>query len=897
MAGDKIPVVSPDGVRGEIPAAQAEDAIAQGFRPLTPEVEAELERHEKFGDVGHQALAGVAGIARGLTLGASDLALTHIKPGGEPLVKPETLKALEEEHPTTSTLGEIGGALLPAAVTLGAGGAAAGAKAASVAAAEATPAGLTTALGTGVEKLATKVIANEIAAKIAGGIARGAAESELYNIGHNLSEAALGDEKVTAERLLAHTGDALAIGGGLGFGITAAGIAVKKAAEKASGALEGMQGFLRERFPLASPDTLNKYAEATAEKTGLEADTVKEMFQGIGTPEGQAMRNTIGTPEFLTPEARDQLGREFKDSLSSARDAVDAAKKDAFREMRPREIESLVHDVDPKAASEAAFKLSDDMRAKLDVMRAEPDVYAAKSLIKKLEIVADGYDKKLLAAESPAELFNLIDDTKRVIDKQLVGWGKNISPEFQDTVNVLRDVRGQFKSHLTDEALWGEAAARQAAFNDASARLFDAEKVLFGSGQKPGVFGIKVPVRGGFEMQINSKKINTFISQTGAARSETATNALQEWLAAAKGFTNEVENTSFHAELPFDRAGVDSLLQKSEDVAANAEKKMALESKVRQAARLDDIGMNMFPGTAAAAMGAVVGGIPGAAAAAGAAKAVTAAANTTANPVALARTLAKIEAFALGPAKRMAKAIDEMIGKAEPAIEGAAKRTEGEAARQIIGQQEDRLKEFKVMQKRLADATTYAEEHARQLQEGVSRLADHAPNTQQAIVAQQMKIAQFLQSKLPTNPFSANETNPAKSYWQPSGTQLATFQRYTQAATDPLSVIKNAARGIVTPEGMETIRTLYPGLFNDFKQQLFEKVATDGKTIPYSSLVALSTLFDMPLHAAMRPDVRKGLQANFVPTQEKKKDTPNIPRGESKTGKNLRTEEQARAER
>lgn len=905
---DRVKVVAPDGTIGDVPAAEVDAATEEGFRVVTPEVEAELERHAKHGGAGGIAKATLAGAARGLTLGLSDLALT--KTGA---VDAETLRDLKEENPTASTLGEIGGSVAPLVGQLGLGakaGKALGAKAAGEAldvGLAASPAGVVTALGEGIEgaivgDAARRSMAAQIAARLTAGTVRGAAESELYNIGTNLSEAVLGDEKVTAERLLAHSGDALLIGGGLGFGISAGGIAVRAAAEKARGALDGMADWLKQHAPMADPERLNALAEATAGKVGLEPDDVKALFANIGTKEGAEMRAALGPKaQFVSPEERNEIGITFKKALKEAREAVDDAKRQAFDEFRPKEIAALVaKDVDTEMASALGVELRESMGGALEKMRAAPDIFSAKGLIARFDEIAKGYEKRLLAVDTPEALFNLIDDTKRLIDKQTKIWGKAIDPSVRDTVNEIKNVRARLMGGLTDEGVWGSAATRQASFNDAFNRLATAERNLIGENGKVGAFGSKVIKRNGsVALELSDKKINTFLSQTGATRSDAQTNALREYLEAAQAFAREVEASATHVpEAAFDRAAIDSLVEKSQKIAADAESKLSLESKVRQAARLDDIGYNMFPKTAAAAMGAVLGGVPGAGLAAGSVQAGMEMLAARNNPIALAKTLARVEGFALGPAKRMARAIDTMIERAEPAAERTIKRGIAETTKQAIEDDKDELEEFQRLQKKLHENGAAGELHARALNEGWSQLGDHAPKTQTALVMKQAEVTNYLRGKLPRNPFADATTNPATDFWRPSDSELAAFERSHRAATNPLTVVEDAARGMVTPEGIDAFKTLYPGVYEDFKLQVFERVAVRGLELPYPAAVAMSTLFEVPLDATMRPDMRAQLQKTYEQEEEPAHDDlPRQPRADLKSTDSMQTDTQEHARR
>lgn len=871
-----VDLISPSGDSMQLPEADAPAAVSVGYTLDTPEYRAEkarlAERHEKYGGVLGGVGATLAGGARGATMGISDAVLT-----GTGLVEPQTLSDLKAEHPELSTAAELGGMFLPVAA----------------------PVKATTAIGGAVEKAASSLLGGKLAAKLAGAAARGATEAELFNIGHNLSEASLGDEKVTAERLLAHSGDALAIGAGLGFGLSAGGMAVKAAAQKTADALNGLSSFVAEKFPTANSEVLNNYAEKTASRVGMQPEEVKALFEKAGTKEGAELRANLKTAEFVSPEERDQINRAFKEHLENAREAVNDAKAKAFNEFRPREVENLVSDLHPERASEAAYKLSDDMANAARAMRENPDKFT-KNLVSKLEDVEAGYTKRLLKIEEPAELYKLINETKQTLDKQILRWGKSISPEHGETVDVITQLRSALRDNLENEEIWGAAAARQSGFNEAASRLATAEQRLFGKGSKVGEFGKIVVGRGGRPTAIvSSKKINTFLSQTAAARSETAEEALREYLDAAKAFSAQVEHSAGSAGADYSTEGVRSLVDKATKIADEAAKKLELESKVRQAARLDDIGMNMFPGTAAAAVGAVMHSIPGAAAVGLGAKAVggavTDALAARANPIAAAKTLSRIEGFALGTAKRMAKAIDGMTKLAESAGEKAANRGALGAVLKVAPHNDDAVTRFERAKAQVRDIQASGVGRLTAYHAGTAGLEDHAPVTQRAVVDLQMRIGAFLQSKLPVDPFASSTINPKSSTWHPSDAEMARYQRYHSAATNPLGAIQSAVEGRVSAEGIEAVKTLYPGLYDDFRNQLFQRVAMKGKEIPRQSAIALSLMFDVPLTPMMRPEVRAALRA--IPQPEKPQEKPRMPPAKPAAASSLRTADQARQER
>lgn len=211
----KLPVVSPSGDVGTVDASEASKSLQAGFRVETlKEQKARMLQEEYGGPLGITE-AAAAGLVRGPTFGASDLALT--KTG---LVSPETLSNLEEANPGTSLAAEAAGIIAPAVFSGGfsvaagvglRGVAEAGLIAERFVAKQAVKAGLKNAVA--------KSIVEKIAPKIAGSAVEGA----FYGAGQLISEDALGKADLNAETLAGHVGAGMLIGGAFGgaFGTAA----------------------------------------------------------------------------------------------------------------------------------------------------------------------------------------------------------------------------------------------------------------------------------------------------------------------------------------------------------------------------------------------------------------------------------------------------------------------------------------------------------------------------------------------------------------------------------------------------------------------------------------------------------------------------------------------------
>lgn len=227
---------------GQVGTIDASDLGNPDYTPLTDTEIAHAERQEKYGGIGQQAIAGAEGAARGLTLGASDVALTgalgeEYRQGAE---------ARQEIHPRTALASELAGAIAPSLIpggaevegtSLAARGASAAAKAAKFA-----PSNLVARAGQAIEHGVARVVgeqADNYAARaaqraLALGTA-GAAEGAAYGAGSAASDAALHDTPITAEKLLGSMGHGALFGGGLGAGMGALSGAGSRAVERIVG--------------------------------------------------------------------------------------------------------------------------------------------------------------------------------------------------------------------------------------------------------------------------------------------------------------------------------------------------------------------------------------------------------------------------------------------------------------------------------------------------------------------------------------------------------------------------------------------------------------------------------------------------------------------------------------
>ncbi len=82
-----------------------------------------------------------------------------------------------------------------------------------------------------------------------------------------------------------------------------------------------------------------------------------------------------------------------------------------------------------------------------------------------------------------------------------------------------------------------------------------------------------------------------------------------------------------------------------------------------------------------------------------------------------------------------------------------------------------------------------------------------------------------------------------------------------RAAEDPTGVLEDAFHGIVTAEAADTLRTVYPRLYQEAQERLLERAPELDAKLPIAAVARLSILFDAPLAPVFQPDAMAAIQA------------------------------------
>jgi hypothetical protein len=296
QGGSKVYARDPDG---RLVSVAAEEAFTPGYQVLDDAGLKQARLKQQAESASGLAKTGAEGAVRGATMGFLGPEQFYDAEGRE------AARARQQYNPNLSAGSEIAGALgatlATSALTGGAAAGTTGGRLAQLAARGAlTPYRAAAALGEAAEagagalKLGQGVLGT--AAKMG---ARGVAEGALMGAGHEVSQAALEDVPLTAERLLAGAWDGAQAGGAFGLGLGVLGGGVGKAGRAIIGRMS------------ATGDDLGKATGSWAEKAAFK--------QNVGN-QGKIFDQATKFGRDEMGPAR--IGRKLLDADISTKDAV-----------------------------------------------------------------------------------------------------------------------------------------------------------------------------------------------------------------------------------------------------------------------------------------------------------------------------------------------------------------------------------------------------------------------------------------------------------------------------------------------------------------------------------------------------------------------------------------------
>lgn len=833
-------------------------AEQSGMRIATPAEIAERRNEKEYGEGLAILQAAGEGALRGATVGLSDPLLRALG------VSAKGLRERKERNPIASGGGEAVGILGSILATggLGAEAQAAGRGALTagrvgLGAARVTPAALIARGGIAAERgLATVLGEGALGRAITTGLV-GAGEGALYGAGQAVSEAALGDTDLTAERILASAGQGALWGGATAGALSMLGSGIGAAARKVRGktALE----IQLEKAPLRAEESvvadvakaLNIIDEipATAEQKGFMRRAIQaadDFVQGR-----RAMRNLEATRDVFAEDVT-RWATELEEIRDIVLNYLTIAKKvkaigQAMRDEAPATPQVVADFVEDGMVSlkEKYWSIVNDTAGK--------GLYSdyEKGLIRKK---LGNYDQHLFrvkkiaryenSAEAGEELFGIYDQAKRDLG-EVIDALEGTKYENRVMGKELREYYFNLRDDLTLDEIWGTRAADiQRADNARWTEDLDVKSAYnrffltdAGGRKKASGFGqVRAADLEKIKGAIRNADSELNLTNTIMRRSVRAQADLMKQLASSHS------GVDIGTHLLVDRADelATKIINRMDEAASIAKSAKAYSKTIESASDLPVWGSmvktlawaadNGYRADSAFFNGKIQ--------------------NTLRDLAGQTRTRADV----IRGINKRSESVAATARKAADNFFNVSKR----GVVPIVVTQRDKGETLKDRYDKVIKRHDAILNNQGLLVERASQVIDSdiAPNTAAAFSGAAMRAAEFLRSKQPTP-----NTRPSDIFahlddrQRVADSEIAKYLRYVDGVERPVDALKSFGEsGDMSRETAEAIRTVYPKLFSEFELSITNKLVDAKEPLAFKDVMRLSLILDRPLHPALESD-------------------------------------------
>lgn len=429
-----------------MPSAHVAALLAAGWHAPTSadasRLSTESAREQDYGGVAGAAKATAYGLARGATLGLSDIAF---RAGG---ASAEHLRGLQEHNPIASTVGEVGGALLPALAAPG-----------SLLAR--TPTGIASGIGRAITESAGHSVLKE-----AGAAALGAGvEGALQGGGQYLSQVALEDKPLSAEGFVGAMGHGALFAAPVGGGLALAGAALQRArslfpkSQVSAAAAQGVQHEANGALGQAVADG-DRMAEEVRRRVAITDSKIGMAEAGEGVT-----RRMFGAadPQAMGDQITGGVDRAQMTNALRKYDASKAQLSDWIREEADPALESALTGIATPDVGQPGGRIE-----KVPGKFGEPELAQGTPITPDNRALMDALDvrsrqleptavgKRPAAVAGEPSLDDLLRGTKEQIDSgkslgEVAGLPKAAGPAAQPIDQMSKSQLDEFQSALDDK--------------------------------------------------------------------------------------------------------------------------------------------------------------------------------------------------------------------------------------------------------------------------------------------------------------------------------------------------------------------------------------------------------------------------------------------------------------
>lgn len=909
-----VNVRDPDTLEiGSIPSSELAQAKEQGFQPITKDEARQYVHEQKYGSTGQQALTALEGAGVGATFGLSTLAERALG------VDPEDIRARAETNPGLHGLGEGAGvaasALIPvygeanvlehagasaAAHLIPAGREAFGAAKALAAAREA---------GVGVQEAEAAYKAAKAAqpflVKVGTNAANQAVQGALIGAGDEVSKMFASDPHQTLGTAITDIGLSSLLGGGIGASFGAASPAWEKLA---GGRTESFLNKLKNRIngetvPIGQDlETVLKDAPPEIKAVFMNDPRMQTHYQTLmesGTSSGDALRQTV---DDFRNNVIDNMTKSVAPTENlTAHEAGEKAKASLLEttERLHNDVRSKYNDI----GDVSQVQIPDEARLKsYDSLTEKGQNFGSKG--SPSEALFKNYSERLLAQDTIGDLDKLA--TEIGSDKNAAwrsgdfeksrAYGEILDHirNFQDTeldrqAMELAKATGDENIILSAKLAQDQRSQARAAYKEFMGKLGEISSV--------GKLG-KVKSFGQFQEALEKVPSAKLAERLFDKKNIEALNYLKEnhpdifQILLDQRKTSLIESASKSGELSTAKLSnsINSLPKEVKELMFTPEQIQNIEYSNEVLRKLGerinpsgtsrglDTLWNKMPMGVGAAAGLLtghnplVGGLVGEAATALGRKI----------PDAIRLALLK---FMGGSGPVDSGAFKALVDYAEKAYRG--QKLVANAAKSIfVPSAEVTSKSFVPTQTerdKLDERLKEIQKNPDKMFEMGGKVAYYSPDHATALSQTIANSVNFLNSQRP-QPIKKAPLDPEMPV---SFSQKVQYERTLNIAQQPLFVMKHIKEGSILPSDVNTLKTLYPGLYQNISQQLTNNMIEavhDEKSISYKTKQGLSIFLGSPVDSIFTPQSIQAAQGTFA--QQKANQAATTQSGPQRVSKN-----------
>lgn len=148
---------------------------------------------------------------------------------------------------------------------------------------------------------------------------------------------------------------------------------------------------------------------------------------------------------------------------------------------------------------------------------------------------------------------------------------------------------------------------------------------------------------------------------------------------------------------------------------------------------------------------------------------------------------------------------------------------------------------------------------------------EHAPTVAQAMQLSSARAAAYLSAKMPPRP-ARTLLGPS---WRPTKAEQRTLERTFQVVDRPLTVLRMAREGTLTPGHVEALKAAWPSLYTHLQGRILSAlVDRGGGQLPYRSRMMLSMLMGQDIDGTMLGKAILANQAVYAQATQRPSMTP-----------------------